>query len=245
MYLVSTDNKDDVVYEKALKRRLSSASQVKDKIKTIVSLRRNTKKKLQRPLVTVTGVVEFLGAIGLMLTKVAPYAALGLAIMLLAVFPANIHAARQRLTIAVGPWNRCFLECSCRSCSWRRQLRFFLLVSEAWRWLTFDGHLDIRSNRIRENSLEYLASAASSHRIAAITGKPSTRWQRKSSRPPTRKPALRIPRFDFLEDLESDAMCFARGMAVLMQIFIQCPVGLPGDTSPQAPVVIQRFCTYP
>ena len=54
-------------------------------------------------LVTVTGVVEFLGAIGLMLTKVAPYAALGLAIMLLAVFPANIHAARQRLTIAGRP----------------------------------------------------------------------------------------------------------------------------------------------
>jgi uncharacterized membrane protein len=54
-------------------------------------------------LVTVTGVLEFLGAIGLMLTKVAPHAALGLAIMLLAVFPANIHAARQRLTIAGRP----------------------------------------------------------------------------------------------------------------------------------------------
>jgi len=54
-------------------------------------------------LVTVTGVLEILGAIGLMLPKVAPYAALGLAFMLAAVFPANIHAARQRLTIAGRP----------------------------------------------------------------------------------------------------------------------------------------------
>jgi uncharacterized membrane protein len=54
-------------------------------------------------LVTVTGVLELLGAIGLMLPKVATYAALGLTFMLLAVFPANIHAARQHLTIAGRP----------------------------------------------------------------------------------------------------------------------------------------------
>lgn len=51
-------------------------------------------------LVTVTGLLEIAGAIGLMLTKVAPYAALGLFLMLLAVFPANVHAARQHLSIA-------------------------------------------------------------------------------------------------------------------------------------------------
>src|SRR5207245_1566994 len=54
-------------------------------------------------LVTVTGVLEILSAIGLMVPKVAPYAALGLTFMLLAVFPANVHAARQRLTIAGRP----------------------------------------------------------------------------------------------------------------------------------------------
>jgi uncharacterized membrane protein len=54
-------------------------------------------------LVTMTGVLEVLGAIGLIVPKIAPYAALGLALMLLAVFPANIHAARQRLTIAGRP----------------------------------------------------------------------------------------------------------------------------------------------
>jgi len=50
-------------------------------------------------LVTFTGILEILGAIGLMLPRVAPYAAIGLALMLLAVFPANVHAAHNRLTI--------------------------------------------------------------------------------------------------------------------------------------------------
>jgi uncharacterized membrane protein len=54
-------------------------------------------------LVTITGILEILGAIGLMIPTVAPYAALGLSLMLLAVFPANIHAARNRLTIAGQP----------------------------------------------------------------------------------------------------------------------------------------------
>src|SRR5262245_46788638 len=51
-------------------------------------------------LVTPTGVLEVLGPIGLMLPRVAPYAALGLTLLLVAVFPANVHAARKRLTIA-------------------------------------------------------------------------------------------------------------------------------------------------
>jgi uncharacterized membrane protein len=66
---------------------------------------RMVKASFPRPdlLVTATGVLEILGAIGLMLPKVALYAALGLAFMLVAVFPANIHAARQRLMIAGRP----------------------------------------------------------------------------------------------------------------------------------------------
>lgn len=51
-------------------------------------------------LVTVTGVLEIIGAVGLMLAATARYSALGLALMLLAVFPANVYAARMRLTIA-------------------------------------------------------------------------------------------------------------------------------------------------
>jgi uncharacterized membrane protein len=50
-------------------------------------------------LVTVTGGLEIAGAVGLMLPIMAPYAALGLCFLLLAVFPANVHAARQRLSI--------------------------------------------------------------------------------------------------------------------------------------------------
>jgi uncharacterized membrane protein len=51
-------------------------------------------------LVTVTGILEVLGAVGLTLPTVARYAALGLTLMLLAIFPANVHAARNRVTIA-------------------------------------------------------------------------------------------------------------------------------------------------
>lgn len=51
-------------------------------------------------LVTGTGILEILGALGLMLPIVARYAAVGLSLMLLAVFPANVHAARKRVKIA-------------------------------------------------------------------------------------------------------------------------------------------------
>jgi uncharacterized membrane protein len=54
-------------------------------------------------LVTLTGVLEVFGAVGLMLPKLAAYAALGLALMLLAIFPANVRAARERLMIAGRP----------------------------------------------------------------------------------------------------------------------------------------------
>jgi uncharacterized membrane protein len=59
---------------------------------------------LPRPdlLVTLTGILEFLGAIGLMILSIAPYAAIGLFLMLLAMFPANVDAARERLAIGGG-----------------------------------------------------------------------------------------------------------------------------------------------
>jgi len=51
-------------------------------------------------LVTFTGLCEILGAIGLLIPRVAPYAAIGLTLLLLAIFPANVRAAREKLTIA-------------------------------------------------------------------------------------------------------------------------------------------------
>jgi uncharacterized membrane protein len=51
-------------------------------------------------LVSATGVLELLGAIGLMVPRAAPAAAYGLIALLVAMFPANIHAARERLIIA-------------------------------------------------------------------------------------------------------------------------------------------------
>jgi uncharacterized membrane protein len=50
-------------------------------------------------LVSLTGVLEFLGAIGLMLPRLLPLAAYGLIALLVAMFPANIHAARQELVV--------------------------------------------------------------------------------------------------------------------------------------------------
>ena len=50
-------------------------------------------------LVSLTGVLEILGAVGLMIPAAARSAAVGLALLLVTVFPANIHAARKRLTI--------------------------------------------------------------------------------------------------------------------------------------------------
>jgi uncharacterized membrane protein len=51
-------------------------------------------------LVTVTGVLEFAGAIGLLIPALLPLAAYGLIAMLMAMFPANIHAAREGLEVA-------------------------------------------------------------------------------------------------------------------------------------------------
>src|SRR5262245_32982775 len=50
-------------------------------------------------LVSITGVLELLGAIGLMLPGMLPVAAYGLIALLVAMFPANVHAAQKGLAI--------------------------------------------------------------------------------------------------------------------------------------------------
>jgi uncharacterized membrane protein len=50
-------------------------------------------------IVSATGVLEILGAAGLLIPAIAPVAAACLALLLIALFPANIRAARERLTI--------------------------------------------------------------------------------------------------------------------------------------------------
>ena len=54
-------------------------------------------------LVTVTGALELAGAAGLLLPALAPYAAIGLALLMIAMFPANVSAARRGLTLAGKP----------------------------------------------------------------------------------------------------------------------------------------------
>lgn len=50
--------------------------------------------------VTATGVLQFLGAIGLLVPETVPAAVYGLMALLIAIFPANVHAARKGLIIA-------------------------------------------------------------------------------------------------------------------------------------------------
>jgi uncharacterized membrane protein len=54
-------------------------------------------------LVTITGLLEIAGAIGLLLPQTAATAAICLAVLLVALFPANVRAARERLTIRGRP----------------------------------------------------------------------------------------------------------------------------------------------
>ena len=61
--------------------------------------------RLPRPglLVTVTGVLELAGAVGLLITPLAPYAAAGLALLFVAMFPAKVSAAKRHLAIDGRP----------------------------------------------------------------------------------------------------------------------------------------------
>jgi uncharacterized membrane protein len=54
-------------------------------------------------MVSATGVAELLGAVGLLIPAIAPMAAACLAALLIALFPANIRAAREGLTIGGRP----------------------------------------------------------------------------------------------------------------------------------------------
>ena len=54
-------------------------------------------------LVTITGVLELAGAIGLLWRRTVPWAAGGLTALLVAMFPANVYAALEGLTLAGAP----------------------------------------------------------------------------------------------------------------------------------------------
>ncbi|OWR29957.1 hypothetical protein CDO73_12835 [Saccharibacillus sp. O23] len=62
-------------------------------------------KTFPRPglIVTLTGLLEIAGAIGLLLPATSRAASIGLALLLAAMFPANVLAARERLTIGGRP----------------------------------------------------------------------------------------------------------------------------------------------
>jgi uncharacterized membrane protein len=61
--------------------------------------------RLPRPglLVTITGAAELIGAVALLVPATARWAAAGLALLMLAMFPANVSAARRGLTLGGRP----------------------------------------------------------------------------------------------------------------------------------------------
>lgn len=73
--------------------------------RTRVDLVRMVPPVFPRPdlLVTITGIFEFVGAIGLLLPPFVPLAALALSVLLIAMFPANVYAAQHELTIGGRP----------------------------------------------------------------------------------------------------------------------------------------------
>jgi uncharacterized membrane protein len=74
-------------------------------------------------LVSATGVLELLGAIGLLVPQAASAAAYGLIALLVAMFPANIHAAREGLVIAGRRATPLF---------WRLPLQLFWISALWW-----------------------------------------------------------------------------------------------------------------
>jgi uncharacterized membrane protein len=54
-------------------------------------------------LVTLTGLLELAGVVGLLVPALAPLAGAGLTLLLVAMFPANVHAARAKLTLGGLP----------------------------------------------------------------------------------------------------------------------------------------------
>src|SRR5579872_3536821 len=61
-------------------------------------------------MVTVTGLAEFAGAVGLIVTATARLAAYGLIAMLIAMLPANVYAARRGFTVAGRPATRLLIR---------------------------------------------------------------------------------------------------------------------------------------
>jgi uncharacterized membrane protein len=74
-------------------------------------------------LVSATGVLELFGAIGLMVPRALPIAAYGLIALLVAMFPANVHAAREGLMIAGR---------RATPLSWRLPLQLFWIGALWW-----------------------------------------------------------------------------------------------------------------
>ena len=82
-------------------------------------------------LVTATGALELLGAIGLLIPQTSPFAAYSLIALLVAMFPANVRAAREGLMVAGR---------RATPVLWRLPLQLFWIVALWWVRSPIPGH---------------------------------------------------------------------------------------------------------
>ena len=61
-------------------------------------------------IVTITGWLEIAGAVGIVIDRLSPVASVCLAVLFVAMFPANVRAAREKLTIAGAPVPNLFVR---------------------------------------------------------------------------------------------------------------------------------------
>lgn len=82
-------------------------------------------------LIFISGVFEILGGIGLLVPKTRHYSAIGLIVLLIAVFPANLHVAINEIPIVEGPINPAAL--------WGRLPIQLILIYMVW-WAGLKKH---------------------------------------------------------------------------------------------------------
>lgn len=91
---------------------------------------------LPRLLVYISGVCEIIGGVGLLVNRLRMVAAWGLILLLLAVFPANVHMAINRVSppgMEVAPW-----------LLWLRLPLQFVLIATLW-WCAARGNSEVCS----------------------------------------------------------------------------------------------------
>lgn len=107
-------------------------------------------------IVSVTGVLELIGALGLLIRRTRSLAGMLLAVLLAAMFPANVYAARQGLTLGGAPVTPLWLRLP--------QQIVFIAMALAPAWGEWRARVRrAREARTHEEAVEPLSQPSGSH----------------------------------------------------------------------------------